>query len=255
MTKKYAVLGLIIALVVSIAAIGCSSGSNEPKATPTKTPAHTAAPTAEPTEEPEEVGELPANYQFFMEWSDSDGNSGEMQYWVKGEKWNTAWSMTDTGTETETEMMIIYDGQFTYLYLAAEDPSMDQVLKYKPSEAMINPGAAFAQDFEDSYWGEVSDATIFAGFQAACAGGASIDGQEDVNGVSCTKFTCNFEGGGVSYYWIADSGWLMKVETTLDGKTTTMQYSNIIFNADIPDSRFDINAMAPGVPITDMTGY
>jgi outer membrane lipoprotein-sorting protein len=244
--KRYAVLGIIIALVISIAAIGCSSGSSKPKPTPTQTPTQTASPTATATEEPEEVGELPANYQFFMEWSDSTGVTGEMQFWVKGEKWNTAWSTTSEGTETE--LMMIYDGQFAYMYM----PAMGQVFKYTSSEAMSNPGAAYAQEFEDGYWGEVSDATILAGFQAACSGGASIAGQEDINGQSCTKFTCNFDGGGVSHYWIADSGWLVKGEVTSGGYTYTMQYSNIEFNADIADSMFDINAMAPGVPITEM---
>ncbi len=243
--KRYAVLGIIIALVISIAAIGCSSGSSKPKPTPTQTPTQTASPTATATEEPEVVGELPANYKFFMNWSDSDGNSGEMQFWVKGEKWNTAWSATQEGVESE--LMMIYDGQFAYMYI----PAMGQVFKYTSSESMSNPGAAYAQEFEDGYYGEVSDATILAGFEAACSGGASIDGQETVNGIPCTKFTCNFEGG-VSYTWISDSGWPVKVETTQDGKTTTMQYSNIEFNADIADSMFDINAMAPGIPITEI---
>jgi outer membrane lipoprotein-sorting protein len=248
MMKRYAVLGIIIALVISIAAIGCSSGSSKPKATPTKTPAQTAAPTATATEEPEEIGELPANYKFFMTWSDTDENSGEMQFWVKGEKWNTAWSATQEGVESE--LMMIYDGQFAYLYLPAADPAMDQVFKYTSSEAMINPGAAYAQEFKDGYYGDVSDATMLAGFEAACSGGASIDGQETVNGISCTKFTCNFEGG-VSSTWISDSGWPVKVETTVEGKTTTMQYSDIEFT-DIADSQFDINFLAPGVPIIEI---
>jgi len=245
--KRYAVLGIIIALVVSIAAIGCSSKSSNPKTTPVATPTPTVAPTAEPTEEPEVVGELPANYKFFMQWSDSTGNSGEMQFWVKGEKWNTAWSMTQEGTETE--LMMIYDGQFAYMYM----PAMGQVFKYTSSESMSNPGAAYAQEFEDGYWGEVSDATILAGFQAACSGTASIDGQEDISGQSCTKFTCEFADGAVSHYWIADSGWLVKGEvTSAEGYTYTMQYSEIEFNAVIADSMFDINSLAPGVPITEI---
>ncbi|MFA5375070.1 MAG: hypothetical protein WC455_04860 [Dehalococcoidia bacterium] len=238
--KKFAVLGLIIVLGISMAAIGCGSGErSEPTPTPT--------PTA--TEEPGETGELPANYKFFMTWSDSDGNSGEMQYWVKGEKWNTAWSTTPAGSETETEMMLIYDGQSGYLYM----PAMNQVYKYATSWEMANPGQQFSQQFQDDYYGDVSDETILAGFQAACSGGASIDGQETVNSIPCTKFTCNFAEGGVSNTWISDSsGWPVKVETTIDGKTTTVEYSNIEFNADIADSMFDINAMAPGVPIIEM---
>lgn len=248
MLKRYAVLGLIIALVVSIAAVGCGSKKSTTKVTPTATyvATATATPTEEPTEEPEEAGELPDNYKFFMTWSDSEGNSGDMQFWVKGDKWRTDWSATQD--ETESEMLMIYDGQFGYLYM----PDMNQVYKYTDSWSMANPGQAYAQDFEDSYWGEVSDATILAAFEAACTGGASFDGNEDVNGISCMKFTCNFVEGGVSHYWIAESGWLVKVETTLESVTTTMEYSNIEFNVDIDDSIFDINTVAPGVPIMEI---
>jgi hypothetical protein len=60
MMKRYAVLGIIIALVVSIAAIGCSSKSTTHKPTPTHTVAPTTAvstPTTEATAEPTETQE------------------------------------------------------------------------------------------------------------------------------------------------------------------------------------------------------
>jgi outer membrane lipoprotein-sorting protein len=246
MMKKYAILGLAIALVVSIAAVGCGSKKSTHRVTPTPThvATQTATPTAEPTEEPGVPGELPENYQFSMEWSDSEGNSGEMQYWVKVDKWRTDWSATQDGTASEFKM--IYDGQFVYYYM----PDAGQAFKYTPSEAMANPGEAYAQEFEDDYYGDVSDATMLAAFEAACPGGASIDGNEEVNGIPCTRFTCNFDGG-VSTNWISDSGWPVKVETTVDGKTTTVQYSDIDFNA-IDDSIFDINTAAPGVTVTEI---
>jgi len=53
--KRYAVLGIIIALVISISAIGCSSGSSKPKPTPTQTPTQTASPTATATQETNEA--------------------------------------------------------------------------------------------------------------------------------------------------------------------------------------------------------
>jgi len=245
MMKRYAVLGIIIALVVSIAAIGCSSGSSKPKSTPTKTPTATVAPTTEPTEEPEEVGEIPSNYKFFMDWFDSTGNSGEMQYWVKGDKWRTDWSATQDGMESE--MVLIYDGQFAYMYMS----DMNQVFKYATSWEMANPGAAYAEEFEDGYYGDVSEATILAGFQAGCSGGASIEGNEMIAGQQCTIFVCNF-GSGVSHTWISDSGWPLKSEVTAEGYTYTTEYSNIEFNAVISDSIFDINTVAPGVPVMDI---
>jgi len=238
MTNKYALLGIIIAVVISIAAVGCSSdGTSEP--TPT--------PTATATEEPGETGGLPENYKFFMELSDSEGNSAAMQYWVKGEKWNVAWNETQAGMDLE--MMMLYDGQDAYLYM----PDMNMVLKYATVWEVDNPGAAYAQEFKDGYWGDASDAAILAGFQAACSGTASNDGPEDVNGTSCTKFTCDFADDSVSSYWISDSGWLVKNEViSAEGYTYTMQYSNIDLNPTIDDSIFDIDEMAPGVPITEI---
>jgi hypothetical protein len=55
---------------------------------------------------------------------------------------------------------------------------------------MSNPGAAYAEEWKDGYYGDVSDATILAGFEAGCPGGASIAGDETVSGYPCTKFTC-----------------------------------------------------------------
>jgi len=244
MKKRFAVLGLIAVLIISIVAIGCGGDNGGSNATPAM---KTATPTIQPTEEPGEPGELPENYQFYMEWSDSEGNSGQMQFWVKGEKWRTDWGSTQD--EVETQMVLMHDGEFGYLYM----PSMNQVMRYATSWEMANPGQAYAQEFEDSYWGEVSDETILAGLQAACSGSAFIDGQEDIDGTSCTKFTCNFADGSVSHYWIADSGWLVKGEvTSSEGYTYTMQYSNIEFNGDIDDSIFDIDTIAPGVPIVDV---
>ena len=131
---------------------------------------------------------------------------------------------------------------------------MDQVIEYTSSEAMINPGATYAQQFKDNYYGDVSDTTILASKQAACSGGTFTYEQEDVNGQSCTKFTCTFADGAESHDWISDSGRLVKATvTSAEGYSYTVEYSNIDFDADhIPDSMFDINSLAPGVPITEI---
>jgi len=183
---------------------------------------------------------------YSMEMSDSNGGTATMQYWVKGEKWRTDWSSSAEGQESE--MKLIYDGQFAYIYM----PEANMVYKYTDSWAIANPGAAYSQQFQDDYYGDVSDTTMLAGFESACAGGASLDGNEDVNGIPCTKFTCNFDGG-VSYTWISDSGWPVKVETTLDdGTTTTAEYTEIQVPADIDDSTFDINTVAPGATVQEV---
>jgi outer membrane lipoprotein-sorting protein len=132
-------------------------------------------------------------------------------------------------------------------------PELNMVYKYATEWEVDNPGAAYAQEFEDGYWGEASDSEILAGFQAACSGTASIEGQEDISSQSCTKFTCDFTDGSVSSYWISDSGWLVKGEfTSAEGYSYTMQYSNIDLNPTIDDSMFDIDSLAPGVPITEI---
>lgn len=237
--KRFAMFGLTILLVGVMLAMGCGEGNGG---------GEEVEPTATATQVAEEPGELPGSYKLFMEWSDSQGGTGEMQFWVKEGKSRTDWSGTQQGVESE--FLMIYDGEFAYMYM----PAANMVYKYASESAMSNPGAAYVEEWKDGYYGEVSDATILAGFQAGCSGGASIDGQEEVAGQSCTKFTCHFEGGGVSYNWITDSGWLLKTEVTASGYTYTAQFSNIELNPSIDDSVFDINTVAPGVPVTDLTG-
>ncbi|MFA5375069.1 MAG: hypothetical protein WC455_04855 [Dehalococcoidia bacterium] len=79
--KRYAVLGMIIALVVSIAAIGCSSGSSNHESTPTATHAvstPTTEATSEPTEEPNEAA-LATSLDFTIQ-VDSQGAVYTYQY-------------------------------------------------------------------------------------------------------------------------------------------------------------------------------
>ena len=193
----------------------------------------------EATEAPWETGELPANYKFFVEWSDSIGGIVEMQYWAKGDKWRMDWSSNEG--DIESERLLIYDEQFAYVYM----PAMAQVIKYSSPSQMSNPGMPYTQEFEIYYFVNVSEATILAGFEAVCSGGTFTYGQEDVNVQSCTKFTCNSDGD-VSSKWISDNGWLVRVErTTQSGYAYTMQYSNIELNADIEDSIFDIALLVP----------
>ena len=235
--KKFALAGLTLALMATMLAMGCGGGGEEE-----------AQPTATPTQVAEQPGELPDSYTYTMEWSDSQGNSGEMTYWVKGDKMRTDWSATQGGYEFE--MKFIYDGQFAYMYT----PASNQVIKYASESDMSNPGAAYAAEFADGYYGAVSDATTLAGFEAGCPGGASISGDETVSGYPCTKFTCNAGGGVVSYTWITDDGWPIKTEVNENGNTRTSEFTDVDLNPSIDDSVFDINTVAPGVPVTDLTG-
>ena len=200
-------------------------------------------------QKPEHPAELPASYKFSMELSDSTGSESEMDFWVKGDKYRTDWTSTAGGVESS--MIMLDDGEFAYTYF----PDMEQVWKYESaSSEMSNPGAQYAAEWMDGYYGAVSEATILAGFQAGCQGGASIAGHENVAGHACTKFTCNFGGGGVSHTWISPNGWVVKSEVTQGGYTYTMQYTNVEMNPSIPDSTFDIGTVAPGAEVMDFTG-
>jgi outer membrane lipoprotein-sorting protein len=254
MMKRYAVLGMIIALVVSIAAIGCSSKKST---THNSTPTHTTAAstptteaTAEPTEEPEAVSEMPANYQYSIHTSDSTGADVTMDVMVKGDKSRTNWTASTPGEEPESQI-IINDGQFTWLYT----PEESSLMKLS-GDSILNPALMYQPWFTEQYYGEVSDATILASMQYACPGGASIDTQETIAGQPCTKFTCNL-GGEITYqYWIADAGWLAKAVISQTGFSYTLEFTDVnLTNPSLSDDLFDISIVAPGIEPLDMTGY
>lgn len=241
MIKSLTVFGLAIVLAATMGIVACGDGNGGGGTQPTAT--------QQPTQPPEQPGELPDTYKFSMEWSDSTGSVGQMDFWAKSNKFRTDWSATQQGYESE--LIFLDDGAYAYTYF----PEMEQAFKYESASTEAeNPGYQYAQEWMDGYYGDVSDATILAGFQAGCPGGASIMGDETVNGIPTTKFSCNFGGGGVSYYWISNSGWLVKGEVSQGGYTYTMEFSGIDLNPSIPDSTFDINSVAPGVTIVDMTG-
>jgi outer membrane lipoprotein-sorting protein len=235
--KRFAMLGLTILLVGVTLAMGCGGDGGEE-----------AEPTATPTQVAEQPGELPDTYTYTMELSDSQGNSGEMTCWVKGDKWRTDLSGTWSGYETEAKF--IYDGEYAYMYT----PDGNQVMKFASDLDLSNLGAQYAEEWKDGYYGDVSEATMLAGFQAGCMGGASIDGHETVAGYSCTKFTCNAGGGVVSHTWITEDGWAIKIEVTENGNTRTLEFTDVNLSPSIPDSTFDIDSVAPGATIFDMTG-
>ena len=252
--RRFTMVSLIFALVITFAAIGCSGGGSvgptpQPAvATPTQQP--TQQPTQEPTQEPEEISEMPANYQYSIHSSDSMGTDVTMDIMVKGEKSRTDWTASAPGEETES-LIIISDGQFTWLYTPAES----SVIKLSV-DSMMNPAIMYQSWFIEQYYGEVSDTTILASMQYACPGGASIDTQETVAGQPCTKFTCNL-GGEITYqYWITDAGWLAKAVVSQTGVSYTMEFTDVnLINPSLSDDLFDISVVAPGIEPLDMTGY
>lgn len=78
---------------------------------------------------------------------------------------------------------------------------------------------------------------------------AQLVGQETINGKDCAVFEVS-EGSENVKYWIwKEYGFPVKVEITVDGQTTTVEYKNVKVE-DIPDSMFEIPA---GIEIVDMS--
>lgn len=218
MTRRAVVSGVLVVLFAVGVTMGCGC-------VPTPTPGPTATPeptqTPEPTATPEEIGELPGTFQYSMEFSDSEGITVTMDVWAKGVKSRSDYTANNIA------------------------------MKYSRGGGS-DPSAAYALWFTENYYGDTSEGTILAAMQVACPG-ASITGHETVAGQSTTKFTCTLEGI-TTHYWITDDGWLVKAEVSQDGYTATYQFTDIILNQPISDDMFDINVVAPGATVMDMTG-
>jgi outer membrane lipoprotein-sorting protein len=236
--KKSFISGLIVALIVAGVAMGCGNGAAEPTPTPTPT---------------EEIGELPGTYQYSMQWSDSNEVSVSLDVWSKGEKSRVDMSMTDPSDETNLAIFI-NDGEFQWIY----DQYENIVTKYL-SDSGMSLADSYTWWFIKYYFGNVSEDTILAEMEVACdsdelCSSVAITGHESIGGQSCTKFTSSAYDGATIIYWISNSGLLYKVEATdATGYSVDMEYTNIDLNSSISDDQFDIDKVAPGVEIIDMT--
>jgi len=234
--KKFVMSGLIVALIAAGVTMGCCGETEEPMPT-------------------EGIGELPGTYQYSMEWSDSDGATVSLDVWVKGEKSRVDISITAPGEETET-IIFINDGEFEWIYNQDEDVAT----KYQSGVGM-SLADAYTWWFTEYYYGTVSEGTILAEIQAACAidpicSSAAIIGHETVGGQYCTKFAYTATDGATIIYWISSSGWLMKVEfTNATGYSVTMEFTDVDLNPSISDDIFDMDKVAPDAEIIDMTEW
>ena len=234
--KKSFISGLMVALIVVGIAMGCGNGEAEPTPTPTK-----------------EIGELPETYQYSMEWSNSNEVSVSLDVWGKGGKSRVDMSMTDPSEETNLAIFID-DGEFQWIY----DQYENVATKYQ-SDAGLSLADSYTWWFVEYYFGDVSEETILAEMEVACdidalCSSVSITGHESIGGQSCTKFTSSAYDRATIIYWISNSGLLIKVEATdAADYSVAMEYTNIDLNSSISDDKFDIDKVAPGVEITDMT--
>lgn len=153
MMKRYAVLGIIIALVVSIVAIGCGSGkSTTHKSTPTAT--HTVSTptteaTSEPTEEPNEAATA-TSLAFTVEVD------------TQGVVYTYTYQARNIGTSSLDVRVDVTSDQFNAAYIVSGSTrqgwiySGDQWLEF----------TAMYQDF-DTFWNEWANS--FEGYQGYLA--------------------------------------------------------------------------------------
>jgi outer membrane lipoprotein-sorting protein len=239
--KKSSISGLMVALILVGIAMGCGNGASEPTPTPT-----------------EEIGALPETYQYSMEWSDSNEVSVSLDVWGKGGKSRVDMNMTEPSEETETKIFID-DGEFQWIYDQNENIATKYQLDSDQSDAGMSLVDTYTWWFVEYYFGNVSEEAILAEMKVACdinplCSSVAITGHESIGGQSCTKFTSSAYDGSTIIYWISNSGLLIKVEATnTAGYSVDMEYTNIDLNSSISDDTFDIDKVAPGVEITDMT--
>jgi outer membrane lipoprotein-sorting protein len=239
--KKSSISGLMVALILVGIAMGCGNGASEPTPTPT-----------------EEIGALPETYQYSMEWSDSNEVSVSLDVWGKGVKSRVDMNMTEPSEETETKIFID-DGEFQWIYDQNENIATKYQLDSDQSDVEMSLVDTYTWWFVEYYFGNVSEEAILAEMKVDCdinplCSSVAITGHESIGGQSCTKFTSSAYDGSTIIYWISNSGLLIKVEATnTAGYSVDMEYTNIDLNSSISDDTFDIDKVAPGVEITDMT--
>jgi outer membrane lipoprotein-sorting protein len=239
--KKSFISGLMVALIVVGIAMGCGNGEAEPTPTPTK-----------------EIGELPETYQYSMEWSNSNEVSVSLDMWSKGEKSRVDISKTDPSEETETRIFI-NDSEFQWIYDQYENVATKYQSDADQLVAKMSLVNSYTWWFVEYYFGNVSEETILAEIEVDCdinplCSSVAITGHESIGEQPCTKYTSSAYDGATFIYWISNSGLLIKVEATdAAGYSVAMEYTNIDLNSNISDDQFDIDKVAPGVEITDMT--
>jgi outer membrane lipoprotein-sorting protein len=237
--------------VIMIAGFGCGNGQPA-QPTPTPTPTATAV---EPTPTQTQNGtaaELPDTYQYSIELTDQANLLIVINIRVKGEKARSDYAITPPEEDTDTTVLID-DGEFDWVY----DPDQNQVAKHKPG-AGADPAAFYSLWFTSNYYGAVTEGGILSALQASCAidplcESVETSGHDTVAGQACTVFTVTGNEGRVIEYCISAGGYPLRISLTDFGFTSTMTFTDIDLNPDIPESIFDIHSVAPGAQIIDNT--
>jgi len=177
-----------------------------------------------------------------------------MHVWVKGEKSRADWNLYETSPAKNEKIKFFNDGEYKWIY----DVDEHSAAKYQ-SEGTVHQVEDHMLWFSDNYYGPVSEGAIISEMRIACnldqfCSSVDITGHETINGHSCTKYTYSAHDGATIIYWISDGGYLMKLQSAeVTGRVITMEYTDIDLNPSISDDMFDIEKVAPGAIIVDMT--
>ena len=197
--------------------------------------------------------EMPDTYRYVISFSSSYGMTGEYKVWVKGDKIRLEMTMEEGGEEMTT--IVIFDGTSQYVYM----PDQNMAIKY-PVDSESSPAAgfdAFAGYFTEYYTTYETDADILLAWEAACAAdpycqSVAIVDHESVGGVACTVFEVTYTDGTQARVWVSgDMGYVLKVESEVEGETTTIEFTEVELGSNIADSMFEL---PDGVEIMDMSG-
>lgn len=237
----------VLLVTITTAGLGCGNGQpSQPTPTPTAiqptpTQTHNGSP-----------AELPDTYLYSIRLTDQAGLVITIDIRVNGEKTRSDYTIILPEEDPDTTIFI-GDGQFDWVY----DPDQDQVAKHKPG-AGADPAAFYSLWFTANYYGAVTEGEILSAMQASC----SIDplcesvekkGHDTVGGEPCTVFAMTSTEGTLIEYCIAAQGYPLRISLTDFGFISTMTFTDIDLNPDIPESIFDIHSVAPGAQIIDNT--
>jgi hypothetical protein len=211
-------------------------------------------PSPDPTPPPLGDGdELPEAYQYTRTWSDGV-ETIVMHVWVKDGKSRADWNLYESPPGKNEKIKFIDDGEYKWIY----DVDEHWAARYQTRDT-VHQVEEHMLWFSENYYGSMPEAAILSEMQAACAvdpqcSGVEITGHETINGQSGTQFTYSASNGAAIVYWISNGGWLVQVVTTdATDYSVTMRYEDVDLNPGISDDVFDMEKLAPGALITDMT--
>ena len=208
-------------------------------------------PGPDPTPPPVGGVELPGTYQYLRTWQDHE-EIIIMYVWVKGGKLRVDWSLYGPGKNEK--MKFIDDGEYKWIY----EVDLHTAAKYLTGAAVHQVDEHLLW-FAENYYGTMSEEAILSEMQAACdvdqlCSSVAVSGHETIDGQPCRKFTYSACDGATIAYWISNNGWLVQVEfIDATDYSITMKYTDIDLNPSIPYDKFDIEKVAPGAEIIDIT--